>query len=367
MNDVLNDTCELIELPQKIRRWAGENGAHVFWSKRYKMLKEYLDRDFNIKLSRKVLMRSCLWELALCDFLYANKNIFLYKAGEKNNFIDCIKTDRSNKPDFLFMINNKRCFLEATHVGCELKLLLEKLLIDFIENHNIIMLIENIIKQTNKRDYSFETSKQYRKKKYKYSSGKCTLQYSLHEVISLFVLYKKHKKDNTHVVIEKVIQELTNFFSGIHYKFRMDSIKDANVVLHAWRKKKIKKIILEKIGPKTEAKRQKITGLKLILHSVSFYYILAISFDNIFYAMPDWERLVEEICLELFTSKVSHHVSGILFNPTWHAYFPLNADAKWEGGPKNRFYFIKNTHAQIPLDANIENEMASMCRLYRAL
>ncbi|MBN9231777.1 MAG: hypothetical protein J0I93_13140 [Legionella sp.] len=94
-----------------------------YWNERYYLNSQYLDIKFISEFSYST--EACLWELTLCDYLRRSPGIELleYKAFGKKN---------KSKPDFCFLFQNKKYYLEATVVNpgeySELNIKLEDLL-----------------------------------------------------------------------------------------------------------------------------------------------------------------------------------------------------------------------------------------------
>ncbi|KTD65376.1 hypothetical protein [Legionella spiritensis] len=80
----------------------------AYWNNKYSENAQYLDKKFVSEFP--ISTEACLWELTLSDFLKNSPNIELLEDkdfGRKNK----------SKPDFCFLVNNQRYFLEATIIN----------------------------------------------------------------------------------------------------------------------------------------------------------------------------------------------------------------------------------------------------------
>lgn len=90
----------------------GTHRKHVeiksFLNVMYDECREYLDTDFANKINNEFETR--LWELILCNYLRKNNLIYLLP---RNSY----RAKNISMPDFCFMFNEKRYFVEAVTVG----------------------------------------------------------------------------------------------------------------------------------------------------------------------------------------------------------------------------------------------------------
>lgn len=92
----------------RTRNHPNDKQAIEYWNNLYNINSQYLDKKFVSEFPNST--EACLWELTLSKFLRSSPNIELLKDkdfGRKNK----------SKPDFCFLANNKKFYLEATIVN----------------------------------------------------------------------------------------------------------------------------------------------------------------------------------------------------------------------------------------------------------